>query len=75
MRFTGKNLELMESALSRAISDVQMTIGSCPDVVEFADDLEFLEREKSLYEQLFGRVQAARTKEHQERNNELHNDR
>lgn len=63
MRFTGKNLELIESALSHAIGDVQMHIGSCPDVFEYADDIEELEREQAKYERLLGRVQTARIKE------------
>lgn len=63
MRFTGKNLELIESALSHAIGDVQMHIGSCPDVFEYADDIEELEREQAKYERLLGRVHAARAME------------
>ena len=59
MQFTGKNLELVESALSRAVSDVEMTIGACPDVVEYAEDIADLEQEKRLYLDLWGRVQAA----------------
>ena len=66
MQFTGRNLELVESALSRAVSDVEMTIGSCPDVFEYADDLVELEREKAVYERLLGRVQAALRKEKNE---------
>lgn len=63
MRFTGKNLELVACALSHAISDVQMHIGSCPDVFEYAEELEECEAEKQRFERLLGRVQAAQAKE------------
>jgi hypothetical protein len=57
MRFTGKNLELVFRALHHAIGDVNMHIGSCPDVIEYADDIEQLERERDEYVLLLLRVE------------------
>jgi hypothetical protein len=66
MRFTGKNLELVLTALSHAVSDVQMHIGSCPDVFEYAEDIAELEIEQAKYERLWRRVNAALLKEREE---------
>jgi hypothetical protein len=57
MRFTGRNLELVYAALGHAISDVNMHIGSCPDVFEYADDITQLERERDEYVLLLLRVE------------------
>jgi hypothetical protein len=63
MIFTGKNLATVGAALARAISDVNMEIGQCPDHVEYADDIEDLETERDGYERLLARVLNAREKE------------
>lgn len=59
MRFTGKNLELIQRALERAKSDVWMQVGQCPDVFEYADDLEMLEAESAEYEAMLNKINQA----------------
>lgn len=56
MQFTGKNLQTVVNALHGAISDVQMHIGSCPDVIEYAQDIEDYEAEKEQYQRLLNRI-------------------
>lgn len=63
MRFTGKNLELVEQALRRAMDDVDMQMGTCPDVVEYAEDIAQLEQEKTALLKMWGRVDAALDRE------------
>lgn len=83
MQISGKNLALVKAALVRAVSDVHMEWGSCPDVREYAEDLVDLEAESARYKALLARIEnceriSARLKqEHHERvmENELHTDR
>lgn len=55
--FTGKSLVLIRDALAGAISDVRMHIGSCPNVFEYAEDLDELEAECAAYQRLLNRVE------------------
>lgn len=59
MNFTGFNLVLVRQALSRAISDVEAEIGSCPDTTLFADEIEDLDRDKYFFQRLLRRVDKA----------------
>ncbi|MFL9934268.1 hypothetical protein P0D88_34975 [Paraburkholderia sp. RL18-103-BIB-C] len=43
MEFTGRNLETVAFAFAYALDAVRMEIGSCPDVIEYADDIAELE--------------------------------
>lgn len=56
MQFTGKNLMLVREALELAQSELHNQIATCPDVDEYADDIEELELEKLKYEHLVKRI-------------------
>lgn len=56
MKFTGKNLELVRTALDMALSDIHNGIATCPDVNEYADDLDVLEIEREKIEKLIKRI-------------------
>lgn len=76
MQISGKNLTLVKAALLRAISDVHMEWGSCPDVMEYAEDLADLEAESARYKALLDSIErrelesARLRKEHHERSDE-----
>lgn len=76
MQISGKNLELVKAALVRAISDVHMEWGACPDVVEYAEDLRELEAECDRYKALLESIErrelesARLREEHHERSDE-----
>ncbi|MCR5894485.1 MULTISPECIES: hypothetical protein [Burkholderia] len=67
MNFTGKNLQLVRDAIDGAISDIQSQIGSCPDVNEYATELDDLEDQKAEFERLRNRVDAAIARENNRR--------
>jgi hypothetical protein len=56
MIFTGKNLELVLEALSLAVDDIHNSIATCPDVVEYADELQELYKKQTLIIRLYDRV-------------------
>lgn len=39
MEFTGKNLEIVRHALDLAKDELHNQIATCPDVVEYAEDI------------------------------------
>lgn len=43
MKITGKNLQLVIEALKGAIADTHNSIVTCPEVIEFAEQIEELE--------------------------------
>lgn len=43
MSFSGDNLQTIRCAVELAIEAVHMHIASCPDVEEYAEDIEVLE--------------------------------
>lgn len=49
MSFTGEALVRIRDAMDHAASDLQMQISSCPDVIEYADDLEVLEARRDEF--------------------------
>ena len=56
MTFSGTSLELLRDAVGAAISDTRMHIGSCPDVVEYAEDIDELEDHILKLERLYARI-------------------
>lgn len=58
MKFTGKNLVMIQRGIDLVLSELQNQIGTCPDVVEYADDIEQLEAEIAQFQRLANRVDA-----------------
>ncbi len=58
MQFTGKNLEIIRSALRLAQEAIDMEIGQCNNVFEYADELEALEYRKAGLAKLAARIDA-----------------
>lgn len=56
MQFTGKNLVLVLWALNDAIHEVHNQIATCPDVNEYAEELDEYEAQKTEYTILRNRV-------------------
>lgn len=52
MKFTGRNLQYIVWALEDALREVQNTIATCPDPVEYEDDLLDAQFSKKIYEKL-----------------------
>ncbi|MGG2044860.1 hypothetical protein [Burkholderia gladioli] len=67
MNFTGKNLQLIRSAIEGSIADFRMHIASCPDVNEYADDIEAYEREIHKLERLAARIDRSLAREEAKR--------
>lgn len=63
MRISGKSLELVQRALYLACEELHNQIATCPDVVEFAEDIAELQEEKRVLMKLAARVDAALEKE------------
>lgn len=63
MKFTGNNLLRIRMAVVWALSDLHSQIGSCPDVFEYAEDIEELEAEIAQLEKLKARIERALVKE------------
>ena len=59
MQITGRNLELIRDALTMAQSDIHNQIATCPDVFEYAEDIEELEKLKTQFQRLLTRVEKA----------------
>lgn len=52
MTFSGHNLQTIRCAVELAIEAVHMHIASCPDVEEYAEDIEVLEQDKQVFKDL-----------------------
>jgi hypothetical protein len=63
MIFTGRNLRFVRGGIQLAIRDLQNQIVTCPDVFEYAEDLDEIEAEKAVYEKLLARIDRAIAKE------------
>lgn len=63
MQFTGANLRLLRRAINDALGEIQNQIATCPDVIEYAADIDELEQERGSYERLASRVDFAIKKE------------
>lgn len=57
MNFSGKNLVKLKWIVELAISDLQMQIGSCPDVIEYSDELDELEADRDDLRKLLTRIE------------------
>lgn len=56
MSFSGDNLQTIRYAVELAIEAVHMHIASCPDVEEYAEDIEVLEQDKQVFKDLLLRI-------------------
>jgi hypothetical protein len=65
MQFTGKNLLMVRDGISLAIDEIRNQIATCPDVFEYAEDIEELEDEQEKYRKLLARIDRAIAKENQ----------
>lgn len=63
MQITGRNLELVRDALELADAELHNQIAHCPDVDEFAEQIEALEDDREELKRLLGRVERAIEKE------------
>ncbi len=63
MQFTGRNLLFVRTGIEYALGEISNQIGTCPDFVEYADDIERLEQEREQYEKLLARIDKALVKE------------
>ena len=56
MSFSGDNLQTIRYAVELAIEAVHMNIASCPDVEEYTEDIEVLEKDKQVFKDLLLRI-------------------
>lgn len=56
MSFSGDNLQTIRCAVELAIEAVHMHIASCPNVEEYAEDIEMLEQDKQVFKDLLLRI-------------------
>lgn len=59
MIFTGKNLVLVRDAVLGAQAEIRMQIGSCPDVIEYEEQLQELDAELLQFDRLLKRIDKA----------------
>jgi hypothetical protein len=62
MRFTGKNLELVREGLELALAELHNQIATCPDVIEYGEDIEQLQAKEKVYQALLAKVDKERFK-------------
>ena len=67
MKITGKNLRLLSEALDLALVEVHNMIATCPDVIEYAEDIEEYEQKQKELQQLAAKVVCAIAKEEEKR--------
>jgi hypothetical protein len=56
MQFTGRNLQTVRDALAGAIAHVSTEIGLHPEPLNYPEDIEELEAERTRYEALLTRI-------------------
>ena len=56
MTFSGASLELVRDAVEGALRDIQNHIGSSPNVIEYAGDIEDYENQAATLELLLVRI-------------------
>lgn len=61
MKFTGKNLELVRTALDLALMEIHNQIATCPDVHTYAEDIQELEKERNAIQKLIDRIDGAKS--------------
>lgn len=59
MQFTGRNLQTIRDALADAIANVNMRIGLHPEPLNYPEDIEELEAERTKYELHLARIDRA----------------
>ena len=65
MQFTGKSLLLVREGIELALGQLHNQIATCPNVFEYAEDIEELEEEQEKYRKLLARIDRAIAKENQ----------
>ena len=63
MQFTKANLILVRDAVKLSIAELHNQIATCPDVYEYAEDIEAIEAEKAKNEKLLAMIEKAVEKE------------
>ena len=63
MKITGKNLVFVRGAIDLAIAEVHNQIATCPDVFEYEEDLDELNKDKERLEKFVARIDKAIAKE------------
>ena len=58
MNFTGKNLVLVRDGLRYALAEIHNQIATCPNVDQYADEIEELEAEHEKIKKLLARIHA-----------------
>ena len=56
MIFTGKNLVIVRQALEYAKAEIHNQIATCPDVVEYEEDIDEYEQEMEQLQKLCDRI-------------------
>jgi hypothetical protein len=56
MQFTGHNLQMVEFGLELALDELHNRIATCPDVVEYAEDLERIYTNMARFQVLLEKV-------------------
>lgn len=56
MIFTGRNLDLVREALDLAHDELETQIATCPNVWEYADDIDECERKQAQLKKLRDRI-------------------
>lgn len=59
MKITGKNLRLVRNALDLADAELHNMIATCPDVIEYAEDIEDYERQREELSRFMAKIDAA----------------
>lgn len=57
MRFTGKNLTLVCDGLCLAVAELHNQIATCPNAIEYAEDLDELEADIVKFQKLIARIE------------------
>lgn len=63
MKFTGRNLQRVQYAVTLAIAEVHNEIATCPDVKVYAEDIAALQESKAEFERLLVSIDEAIEKE------------
>lgn len=56
MAFSGDNLQTIRYAVELAIEAIHTHIASCPNIEEYAEDIEVLEQDKQVFKDLLLRI-------------------
>lgn len=63
MNFTKHNLAMVRRGIYLALMEIHNQIATCPDVIEYSEDIDELEQERAAFERLLRRIDSAIAKE------------